>query len=58
MEFLLIALSFGTLAGFAAFAYLNAKATEKLKDDPNHEPSTLCVNSEHWAPITVKNDTV
>ena len=58
MEFLLIALSFGTLAGFATFAYLGAKATEKLRDDPNHVPSTLCANSDHWAPITVRKDAV
>ncbi|MEO1238202.1 MAG: hypothetical protein AAFW64_00795 [Pseudomonadota bacterium] len=49
MEYLLATLSFGTLGGFAVFAYLNARATDKLKDDPNHKPSTLCAQSEHWS---------
>ncbi|MGD9293986.1 MAG: hypothetical protein PVI41_03805 [Roseobacter sp.] len=43
-----IVLSFGTIGFVAVFAYLNARATERLKNDPSHKPSTLCVNSEHW----------
>jgi hypothetical protein len=42
-------LAFGTTSFVAIFAYLAARATEQLKDDPDHRPSTLCVNSEHWA---------
>lgn len=42
-------LAFGTTSFVAIFAYLAARATEQLKDDPNHRPSTLCANSEHWA---------
>lgn len=49
MEYLMATLSFGTLGGFAVFAYLNARATDKLKDDPNHKPSTLCAQSDHWS---------
>ena len=41
MNLLILALSFGKIEGFAAFAYLTAKATEELKNDPNHKPSTL-----------------
>jgi hypothetical protein len=41
-------LAFGTLGFVAVFAYLNARATEQLKDDPSHKPSTLCAKSDHW----------
>jgi hypothetical protein len=41
-------LSFSTLGFAAVFAYLNARATENLKDDPSHRPSTLCAKSKHW----------
>lgn len=42
-------LAFGTTSFVAIFAYLAARATDALKDDPNHKPSTLCAKSEHWA---------
>lgn len=41
-------LAFGTTAFVAIFGYLNARATEQLKNDPTHKPSTLCVKSGHW----------
>lgn len=43
-----IVLSFGTIGFVAVFAYLNARATERLKEDPEHKPSTLCAKSDHW----------
>lgn len=43
LHVLKIVLSFGTLGFVAVFAYLSARATEKLKDDPNHKRSSLCV---------------
>jgi hypothetical protein len=43
-----IVLSFGTIGFVAVFSYLNARATERLKNDPTHKRSTLCANSEHW----------
>lgn len=42
-------LAFGTLGFVAVFAFLNARATDRLKNDPKHELSTLCANSNHWA---------
>ncbi|MEL6452134.1 MAG: hypothetical protein AAFQ19_12830 [Pseudomonadota bacterium] len=41
-------LAFGTTSFAAIFGFLAARATEQLKDDPAHTPSTLCANSEHW----------
>jgi hypothetical protein len=41
-------LAFGTLGFFIVFAYLNSRATEQLKDDTSHKPSTLCARSDHW----------
>lgn len=41
-------LAFGTLGFVTIFAYLNARATEKLKEDPSHKRSTLCATSRHW----------
>jgi len=32
----------------AVFAYVAARATEKLKENPSHKPSTLCAKSSHW----------
>ena len=43
LHVLKIVLSFGTLGFVAVFAYLSARATEKLKDDPTHKRSSLCV---------------
>ena len=43
-------LAFGTLGFVTIFAYLNARATERLKNDPSHKRSTLCVKSTHWQP--------
>ncbi|MEM7752401.1 MAG: hypothetical protein AAF230_03250 [Pseudomonadota bacterium] len=43
LHVLKIVLSFGTLSFVAVFAYLSARATEKLKDDPTHKRSSLCV---------------
>ena len=43
-------LAFGTLGFVTVFAYLNARATEKLKEDPSHTRSTLCSTSSHWQP--------
>ena len=43
-------LAFGTLGFAAVFAYLNARATEKLKEDPLHQRSTLCATCSHWQP--------
>ena len=43
LHVLKIVLAFGTLGFVAVFAYLSARATEKLKDDPNHKRSSLCV---------------
>lgn len=43
LHVLKIVLSFGTLGFVAVIAYLSARATEKLKDDPNHKRSSLCV---------------
>ncbi len=37
-----VVLTFGTLGFVAVFAYLSARATEKLKDDPTHKRSSLC----------------
>lgn len=43
LHVLKILLSFGTLGFVGVMAYLSARATEQLKDDPNHERSSLCV---------------
>lgn len=43
-------LAFGTLGFVAIFGYLNARATEQLKQDPSHKRSTLCATSNHWQP--------
>lgn len=43
-------LAFGTLGFITIFAYLNARATEQLKNDPSHKRSTLCATSDHWEP--------
>lgn len=48
MGTLMTVLAFGTVGFVAVFAYMNARATERLKDDPSHEPSTLCAKSNHW----------
>jgi hypothetical protein len=49
MEVLLMVLAFGTLGFVTVLGYLGARATEELKNDPSHKPSTLCVKSTHWA---------
>jgi len=43
-------LAFGTLGFVTVFAYINARATEQLKEDPSHKRSTLCATSAHWQP--------
>lgn len=43
-----LVLAFGTLGFVTVFGFLNARATQRLKDDPNHKPSTLCAKSNHW----------
>lgn len=43
LHVLKIILSFGTLGFVAVLAYLSARATEQLKNDPNHKRSSLCV---------------
>lgn len=48
MGTLMTVLAFGTLGFVTVFAFIAARATARLKDDPSHKPSTLCVNSEHW----------
>ncbi len=48
MGTLMTVLAFGTLAFVSVVAYLNARATERLKNDPSHKPSTLCAKSNHW----------
>lgn len=48
MGTLMTVLAFGTVGFVAVFAYMNARATERLKDDPSHKPSSLCVKSGHW----------
>ncbi|WP_299674855.1 hypothetical protein [uncultured Roseobacter sp.] len=48
MGMLATVLAFGTLGFVTVLGYLGARATEQLKDDPAHRPSTLCVKSPHW----------
>ncbi|MGA9254690.1 MAG: hypothetical protein WBV78_15240 [Roseobacter sp.] len=48
MGTLMTVLAFGTLGFVTVFAYINARATEQLKNDEAHKPSTLCANSDHW----------
>lgn len=48
MGTLMTVLAFGTMGAVAVFAYMNARATERLKYDKSHKPSTMCANSEHW----------
>jgi len=49
MGSLMAMLAFGKLGFVVVFGYLATRATQRLKDEPEHKPSTLCVNSEHWA---------
>ncbi|GGC11210.1 hypothetical protein GCM10011363_29830 [Marivita lacus] len=49
MGTLMTVLAFGTLGFVTVFAYIAARATEKLKEDPSHKRSTLCARSNHWA---------
>ncbi|MEM6385249.1 MAG: hypothetical protein AAF718_03330 [Pseudomonadota bacterium] len=46
-----IVLSFGTIGFFAVFAFLSARATEQLKNDPNHKRSSLCVTQRQGSEI-------
>ena len=46
---LMTILAFGTLGAVSVLAFVSARATEKLKDDPSHKKSTLCATSVHWA---------
>ena len=46
---LMTILAFGTLGAVSVLAYISARVTEKLKDDPSHKRSSLCATSEHWA---------
>ena len=48
MGTLMTVLSFGTLGFVTVFAYLSARAAERMKNDPEHKPSTLCAKSDHW----------
>jgi len=41
MDFGLGILTFGTIGFVLAFAYISKRATEKLKEDPNHVKSAL-----------------
>ena len=45
---LMTILAFGTLVAVSVLAYISARVTEKLKDDPAHKRSSLCATSEHW----------
>ena len=45
---LMTILAFGTLGTFSVLAYISARATDRLKDDPSHKKSTLCATSDHW----------
>lgn len=49
MGSLMAMLAFGTLGFFAVLAFLASRTTLRLKDDPNHKPSSLCANSSAWA---------
>lgn len=48
MGMLPMVLAFGTLGFVTVLGYLGARATERLKNDPAHRPSTLCAKSDHW----------
>lgn len=48
MGSLVTILAFGTIGFITVLGYLGARATQQLKEDPNHKPSLLCANSEHW----------
>ncbi|MFL2757355.1 MAG: hypothetical protein ACJZ9A_02215 [Paracoccaceae bacterium] len=45
---LMTILAFGTLGTFSVLAYISARATDRLKDNPSHKKSTLCATSDHW----------
>ena len=49
LDYLQVVLSFGTLGFIGVLAYLSARATEKLKDDPSHKRSSLCRTHPEWA---------
>lgn len=49
MGILPMVLAFGTLGFVTVLGYLGARATEELKNDPDHKPSTLCAKSGQWA---------
>ncbi|MDW3224877.1 MAG: hypothetical protein R8G34_18670 [Paracoccaceae bacterium] len=48
MGSLMTVLAFGTIGFITVLGYLGARATQRLKDDPAHKPSTLCATSDHW----------
>mgnify|MGYP001277275057 CR=1 len=48
---LMTILAFGTLGAVSVLAFISARVTEKLKDDPSHKRSSLCVTSEHWVAV-------
>ncbi len=46
---LMTILAFGTLGSVSVLAYISARVTAKMKDDPSHKRSSLCSTSEQWA---------
>ena len=46
---LMTILAFGTLGAVSVLAYISARVTENMKNDPTHKRSSLCATSEHWA---------
>lgn len=48
MGTLMTVLAFGTLGFATVYAFLAARATDRLKDDPNHKRSSLCATSPQW----------
>lgn len=48
MGSLMAMLAFGKLGFVAVLGFLATRATQRLKDSPEHKPSTLCVNSPEW----------
>ena len=46
---LMTILAFGTLGAVSVLAYIYARVTENMKNDPSHKRSSLCATSEHWA---------
>ena len=46
---LMTILAFGSLGAVSVLAFISARVTEKLKNDPSHKRSSLCATSEHWA---------